>query len=60
MLMGVDDTINNRLSPAITDGHVCTPDDAEFTSTLWWHGIPIFAEIPDIEFNLSQAAIEQL
>ena len=61
--MQVDEVVNTKFIPAITEGQICTPDERLLLSLPVKKGdlaIPIFAEIADFEYENSHSATHQL
>ena len=62
-LLQVDEVVLTKFIPAMTEGHICTPDERLLLSLPVKKGglaIPIFAEIADFEYENSQSATHQL
>ena len=62
-LLQVDEVVLTKFIPAITEGHICTPDERLLLSLpvkKGGHAIPIFAEIADFGYENSQSATHQL
>ena len=63
VLKPFDEKVNRGLIPALTEGHVCTPEERTLLSLpvrLGGMGIPVFSELCEREFRNSTMATEQL
>ena len=63
VLQPLDDTINTKFIPAITEGHNCSEDDRRLLALpvrLGGLGLPIFTELCEREFRNSTIITEQL
>ena len=59
LLLPLDDIINNKLTPALTDSYVCSDAERSLLSLpikLGGLGIPVYSSISDREFNHSVIA----
>ena len=62
VLQPLDDTINTKFIPAITEGHNCSEDDRRLLALpvrLGGLGLPIFTELCEREFRNSTIIIEE-
>ena len=65
-LLQVDEVVLTKFIPAMTEGHICTPDEQDERLLLSLPvkkgglAIPIFAEIADFEYENSQSTTHQL